>query len=83
MRRLILASKAAAFSLALAAPAMAQNYYYVVPTNPNAQVSTFPDPAILHDTLSGAATARVQNQQLQNELLRQQIELNRQRLQQR
>jgi hypothetical protein len=42
MKRLILASKAAAFSWAVAAPAMAQNYYYVVPTNPNAQVSSFP-----------------------------------------
>jgi hypothetical protein len=77
--KLILTSKATAFGLALlsAAPAMAQNNYYVVPTSPNAQVSTFGTQQV-----DLAAAARVQNQQLQNELLRQQIELNRQRLQQ-
>ena len=82
MKRLILASLA----LLLAAPAMAQNYYlYAPPGSEFTQhtTSSFPDSNILFDSASGAAAARVQNQQLQNELLRQQIELNRQRLQQR
>ncbi len=78
---LILASKAAAFSLPLlAAPAMAQNYYYAVPTNPNAQVSPFLSTNKLLAPQYAADAHR--NAQLQAELLRQQIELNRLRLQQ-
>jgi hypothetical protein len=71
----------AATTLLRAAPSMAQNYY-VVPTNPNVQLSpnqVSPWPTQQFDPLMAG---RQQAQQLQNELLRQQIELNRQRLQQ-